>query len=99
MTTETEPGSADAHANPANPARDAFRSAVSALVDRDRSARAPGTGHGAVTGRAGENGQLFLTTIQWHDEPGSVAACIELAGVLASSIVGFIATGDPVQLP
>lgn len=47
---------------------------------------------------ARESGQLFMTPIQWHDEPGSVAACVELAGVLAPSIVGFIATGEPVQL-
>ena len=47
---------------------------------------------------ARETGQLFMAPIQWHDEPGSVAACVELAGVLAPSIVGFIATGEAVKL-
>jgi hypothetical protein len=47
---------------------------------------------------ARETGQLFMAPIQWHDAPVSVAACVELAGVLAPSIVGFIATGKPVQL-
>ena len=47
---------------------------------------------------AGETGQLLLSPIQWHDDPCTVAACIELAAVLAPSIVGFIATGEPVRL-
>lgn len=44
-------------------------------------------------------GQLHLSPIQWHDQPATVAACIELAGALTTSIQTFIAAGEPAQSP
>lgn len=44
-------------------------------------------------------GQLQLSPIQWHDQPATVAACVELAGALIPSILTFIAVGEPVTSP
>lgn len=47
---------------------------------------------------AGDTGQLQLSSIQWHAEPATVAACIELAEALMPSVIKFIFTGEPVPL-
>lgn len=44
---------------------------------------------------ANDIGQLQLSPIQWHTEPATVAACIDLAGVLTPSVMKFIVTGEP----
>jgi hypothetical protein len=47
---------------------------------------------------ASDTGQLQLSPIQWHTEPATVAACIDLAAVLMPSVMKFILTGEPAPL-